>query len=258
VAGVVRSAPPGSGLRPGDRVWAAVWEGGHAELLAAAPGVVFPLSSELSFEQGAALGSNHLTAVFALRRRARLAAGETVVVLGAAGGLGTAIVAVARALGAKTIAVVSSPDKEDVARTAGADEVVVGEDWLEPVRGLTGGRGAEVVADIVGGEANLQALRATAFEGRVLILGFAAGSIPQIAANRLLLRNIDVVGVGFGASEAAQPDIVAATARELQALIDRGLRPVVGEAFPLERGAEAIRRLESRTARAKIVLTIGG
>ena len=258
VAGVVRSVPAGCTLAPGDRVWAAVEEGGHAELVAAAPDVVFPLSPELSFEQGAALGSNYLTALFALRRRGRLAPGETVVVLGAAGGLGTAMIAVARSLAARTIAIVSSAGKEEVARKAGADDVIVGDAWLERVRELTRGGGADVVADIVGGEANLQAIRATAFEGRLLILGFAAGSIPQIAANRLLLRNIDVVGVGFGAFAAAQEDIVAATARELQELIERGLRPTVGETFPLERGAEAIRRLESRAAQAKIVLTMGG
>src|SRR5256885_9924167 len=129
VAGTVRAAPPGQALEPGARVWATPDLGGFAEVVAAPAERVFPLPDDMSFEEGASLGVNYLTAVFALRRRGRLSDGETVLVLGAAGGLGTAIVAVARALGARVLAAVSRLAKADTARAAGADEVIVGHDW---------------------------------------------------------------------------------------------------------------------------------
>jgi NADPH:quinone reductase len=256
VAGFVRSAPEGTRVRTGDRVWAWVAAGGHAELVAAPPDKVFQLPDDLSFEEGASLGSNFLTALFALRRRGKLKSGETMLVLGAGGGLGTAVVAVGKTLGARVIANVSSEEKAKAARDAGADEIAVGVDFGDTVRELTGGRGVDVVADIVGGDQNLQAIRNTAPEGRVLILGFTSGSIPQIAANRLLLRNVNVVGVGLGAFISAEQSIFTTTAKELTELIDSGLRPIVGRTFPLEQGSEAVRQLENRTARGKTVLTI--
>src|SRR4051794_11936376 len=170
VGGTVRAAPPGHGLRPGDRVWATVELGGFAEVAAAPPGRVFALPDEMTFEEGASLGVNFLTAIFALQRRGTLRAGETVLVLGAAGGLGTATVSVAKALAARVIAVVSVPEKTDTARAAGADEVVVGADWRDAVLERTEGRGADVAADIVGGDETLQAVRTSAPEGRVLVL----------------------------------------------------------------------------------------
>src|SRR4051794_1545831 len=258
VAGTVRSAPAGHPLQPGDRVWAAMENGGFAEVAAAPADRVFALPEALSFEEGASLGVNFLTAVFALERRGALRAGETVLVLGAAGGLGTATIAVARALGARVLAVVSVEEKARTARAAGADEVVVGAEWREEVLALTGGRGADVVADVVGGPETLAAVRATAPEGRVLVLGFTAGEIPQIATNRLLLRNVSLVGAGLGALAATGPELLTDTAAELGRLIDDGLRPVVGATIPLERGAEAIRRLEDRTAQGKLVLTVAG
>jgi NADPH2:quinone reductase len=200
---------------------------------------------------------NFLTAIFALRRRGALAAGETVLVLGAAGGLGTATVTVAKAYGARVLAVVSSAAKAATAGAAGADAVLVGDDWRDEVLRHTGGRGADLVADVVGGDATLQALRATAPEGRVLILGFTSGTIPQVAANRLLLRNVSVVGVGLGAFVALQPSTMTETMAELGRLIDAGLRPVVGATYPLARGGDALRALERRTAAGKLVLTVG-
>src|SRR3954470_5835994 len=144
VAGTVRSAPPGHDLAPGDRVWATVELGGFAEVVAAPADRVFRLPDGLTFEEGASLGVNYVTAVFALRRRAALTAGETVLVLGAAGGLGTATVGVARALGARVLAIVSVPAKVDTARAAGADDVLVGADWRDAVLERTDGRGADV------------------------------------------------------------------------------------------------------------------
>ncbi|TMM03163.1 MAG: NADPH:quinone oxidoreductase family protein [Actinobacteria bacterium] len=257
VAGTVRSAPPGHPLGPGDRVWATMELGGFAEVVAAPPDQVFPLPNDLSFEEGASLGVNFLTAVFALGRRGALRAGETVLVLGAAGGLGTATIGVAKTLGARVVAVVSTPEKAATAEAAGADEVVVGKDWRDAVLEHTDGRGAELVADVVGGAATLQAVRAAAPEGRVLVLGFTSGEIPSIATNRLLLRNVSLIGVGLGALTTTLPDLLAETVAELRRLLERGLRPVVGGTVPLERGADAVRRLEDRTAQGKIVLTVG-
>ena len=257
VAGTVRAAPPGHHLRPGDRVWATTdGVGGFAEVVAAEPDRVWALPERLSFAEGAALGVNYLTAVFALERRAVLVADETVVVLGAAGGLGTATVGVARALGARVLAVVSVAEKAETARAAGADDVLVGEDWRDAVLERTDSRGADVVADVVGGDATLQAVRCAAPGGRVLVLGFTSGEIPRIATNRLLLRNVSLVGAGFGALAAVVPDLVADTAATLGRLLAAGLRPVVGEALPLSEGAQALRRLEERAAQGKIVLRV--
>jgi NADPH2:quinone reductase len=228
VAGVVRSAPAGHALAPGARVWASL----------------------------DALGVNFLTAVFALRRRGALQDGEDVLVLGAAGGLGSATVAVAKAMGARVIAAVSTEDKVATARAAGADEVVVGEPWRDAVLDLTGGRGAGLVADVVGGEQTLQAVRSTAPGGRVLVLGFTAGTIPEIATNRLLLRNVSLVGAGLGAFLPADPQILERCAADVLALVAAGLRPIVGATYPLERGADALRALADRSARGKLVLTV--
>ena len=256
IAGTVRSAPPGSGLEPGARVWATPDLGGFAELVAVRADRVFPLREDMSFEEGASLGVNYLTAVFALRRRGQLRAGETVLVHGAAGGLGTATIGVAKALGARVLGAVSTPAKADTPRAAGADEVVVGTDWRDEVLELTGGRGADVVADVVGGDATLQAVRSAAPEGRVLVLGFTSGEIPSLKTNRLLLRNVSLVGAGLGALAAVVDDLIDETVAELARLIGEGLRPVIGATFPLERGAEAVRRLEEREAQGKLVLTL--
>jgi NADPH2:quinone reductase len=256
VAGVVRAAPAGHPLRAGDRAWASMDAGGYASVVAVAPDRAYPLDAALSFEEGASLGVNFLTAVFALQRRAALRSGETVLVLGAAGGLGSATVSVAKAYGARVLAVVSTEAKAETARAAGADEVIAGTEWRAPVLELTGGRGVDVAADVVGGDQTLQAVRSSAPAGRVLILGFTSGDIPAVATNRRLLRNVSVVGVGLGAFVAAQPDILARTADELGRLVAGGLRPIVGATFPLEQGADALRELQGRRARGKVVLTV--
>ena len=256
VAGTVQSAPAAAGVSPGDRVWASLDHGGFAEVAVAAPGRVYPLARELTFEQGAALGVNYLTAVFALDRRAQLVEGETVLVLGAAGGLGTAIAGVAKARGARVIAVVSRDEKAQTARQAGADEVIVGPEWRDHVLSLTGGRGVDVAADIVGGDDTLQAVRTTSPGGRVVILGFTSGEIAKIAVNRLLLRNVALIGAGLGAFLPADPEILRTSADAVAELIAAGLRPVIGEVFPLGRGADALRLLGDREARGKLVLSV--
>lgn len=256
VAGVVREAPADSGFAAGERVWAAAQAGGFAELAAVEAPCVFPLDDGMSFVEGGALASNYSTAVFALDRRGRLQAGETVLVLGAGGGLGTAVTAVAKALGGRVIGVTSTAEKAEIARRAGAEDVALGSDWRDRVLELTDGRGVDVVADIVGGDETLQAVRTTAPEGRVLILGFTTGDIHAVKVNRLLLRNISVVGVGLGAFMAAEPDIWVSSGKKLTELIAVGLRPVVGATYPLEEGPRALSRLDQREALGKLVLTV--
>ena len=199
VAGRVRSAPPGSGFAEGDRVAAFPVLGGFAEVVATDPAMVFPLPDSTTYEQGAALPMNYLTCHFALRERGGLRAGETVLVHGAAGGVGTAAVQLSRAWGARVVAVVSSDDKAQVARSAGAHEVVAADGFRDAVAELTAGHGVDVVVDPVGGDRFTDSLRSLAPGGRLLVVGFTAGSIPEVRVNRLLLGNISVVGVGWGA-----------------------------------------------------------
>ncbi|HEX6518253.1 MAG TPA: NADPH:quinone oxidoreductase family protein, partial [Nocardioidaceae bacterium] len=185
LAGVVRAAPESSGVRAGDRVAGCLPYGAAADLVPLDPGSVFPLPERMTLVQGAALPMNYLTAQFALTARAGLAKGETVLVHGAAGGLGTACLQVAKGLGARTIGVVSTQEKAVTARAAGADDVVLVDGFLDAVKRLTGGRGVDVVADVVGGDLMTDSLRSLAPLGRLLVLGFTAGSIPQVRVNRL-------------------------------------------------------------------------
>jgi NADPH:quinone reductase len=258
VAGVVRAAPAGGPLAPGDRVWAYTGTGGQSAAVSVDPGRVFPLAAELDFIEGAALASNFMTAIFALGRRGHLQADETVLVLGAGGGLGSACVSVAKAIGARVIANVSTEEKAEIARRAGADEVVLGSEWRDQVMAMTEGEmGVDVVADIVGGDETLQAVRATAPEGRVIILGFTTGSIHEVKVNRLLLRNISVVGAGLGAfQETKDPDVLDDAGTELNRLIGKGMRPIVGDVYPIEEGVAAFEQLDRRAALGKIVLTL--
>jgi NADPH2:quinone reductase len=258
-AGVVRAAPEGSGLRPGDRVAAMTQGGGWAEVATAPPALTFPLPDVLDFAEGAGLVLNYHTAHFALVARGRLRGGETVVVHGAAGGVGTATLQVARGLGARTIAVVSTDEKERVAREAGAAEVVRSDGaWRDEIRELTGG-GADLVLDPVGGDRFTDSLRSLRDGGRLVVVGFTGGSIPEVRVNRLLLRNQEVIGAGWGAWMAAHPQDGRDVGAEVHRLADEGaVRPVVGGRFPLEDAAEAMRLIEGRGAVGKVVLDVAG
>ena len=259
VAGRVRSAPAGSGFTVGDRVAAFPFLGGFAELVEADPAMVFPLPDAVTYESGAALPMNYLTCHFALRERGRLAAGETVLVHGAAGGIGTAAVQLAAAWRARVIAVVSSHDKAEVARAAGAHEVVMADGFRAAVAELTGGRGVDLVVDPVGGDRFTDSLRSLAPGGRHLVIGFTAGSIPEVKVNRLLLNNLSVVGVGWGAwwtgPGGPGPHFPRRQWDDLLPLLESGaVDPVIGEVRALGEVAEALAALDERRATGKVLL----
>ncbi len=260
VAGRVRSAPSGSGFAVGDRVAAFPFLGGFAEVVEADPATVFPLPDSVTYDQGAALPMNYLTCHFALRERARLAPGETVLVHGASGGIGTAAVQLAAAWDARVLAVVSSRDRAEVARAAGADEVVLVEGFREAVAELTSGRGVDVVVDPVGGDRLTDSLRSLAPGGRHLVLGFTSGSIPEVRVNRLLLNNLSVVGVGWGAWWTGRggpgPGYLRRQWDDLLPLMESGaVDPVIGEVRALDDVVAALTALEERRATGKILLT---
>ena len=257
VAGVVRSAPEGSGLNEGDRVAAACLLGGFAEVAVAPDFLTFPLSDELDFAQGGGLVMNYHTAYFSLKMRGRLADGETVLVHGAAGGIGTATIQVAKGLGARTIAVVSSDEKEQVARDAGADEVLRSDGpWKDEAKERSGG-GVHVVIDPVGGDRFTDSLRSLAEGGRVVVVGFTGGSIPEVRVNRLLLNNTEVVGAGWGAYVMGKAEVNRQIGAEVNRLVDEGfVRPIVGRRFPLEQAREALELIDGRGATGKVVLDV--
>lgn len=257
-AGRVAHAPEGSGFNVGDRV-AFLTLGAYAEQVATAPLMTFPLPDELGYHAGAALIINYHTALFALRDRGQIKAGETVLIQGAAGGVGTAAIQIAKALGARVIAAVSSDEKAEVALEAGSDEVVFsgGDEWLARVKELTDGRGVDVVLDPVGGDHFTNNLRALAEGGRLLVVGFAGGSIPEVKVNRLLLNNVSVVGVAWGAFVGTRPDLAREIGETVNAMAVRGeIKPIIGKVFNFEDAADALRLLEDRKATGKVVLQI--
>ena len=247
-----------AGVDPEGRRVAGVSFGAFTERVAVPKFALLPLPDSVSFEQGAILGANYQSAHFALVRRGRVTRGETVLVHGAGGGVGSAAVQVAKAIGAQVIAVASDERKRQIAASAGADETVGSEeDWCREVKALTNGAGVQAVFDPVGGERLEMSLRCLAPEGRLLVVGFAAGEIPQLGANRVLLRNADVVGVNWGGMAITRPDIVAAAGADLARWLSEGqISPVVGAQYRLEDGAQALRALEQRKAAGNLVLTL--
>jgi len=252
VAGVVRAVAGEAGVEEGDRVAAFCFLGGFAEAAVAPEWLTFPLPDQLDFAQGAGLILNYHTAYFSLKIRGRLESGETVLVQGAAGGVGTASIQVAKGLGAKTIAVVSSDEKEQVARAAGADEVVRAEGFKDAVEELGG---ADLVVDPVGGDRFTDNLRSLKEEGRVVVVGFTGGSIPEVRVNRLLLNNTEVIGAGWGAYVMTKPHVCREVGAEINRLVGEGfVKPVVGARFGLDQAAEALKLIDSRAATGKVVL----
>ena len=253
VAGVVESAPPGSGFRVGQRVYASVPVGGCAETVWAQEHLVAPLPDSLSAAQGAALVVNDHTAHVALVRRAGIRPGESVLVHGAAGGLGSAAVRVAAALGARVTAVASTPQRR-AAATSGRGAPGYGPDaWLDKVRAAGG---ADIIVDPIGGDVFDASLRALAQEGRLLTLGYVSGRIPTAPVNRLLLRNCDVRGVNWGGMIAAHPELFRSTADDLAILLDKGMPPPTTVEHDLSDAQAAFTAIEQRNVIGKTVLIV--
>jgi len=254
-AGVVREAPEGSEFSPGDRVVGFGSTGAFAELAAVEEGTVFPLPEKVGFTAGACVPMNYLTMIFALVTRGQLREGETVLVQGAAGGIGTATIQLAAALGARVISVVSTPEKAEFVKSLGSHEAVLSGGFLQAVKELTGGAGVDLVVDPVGGDRFTDSLRSLAPLGRLLVIGFTAGDIPTVKVNRLLLNNIDVRGVGWGAYALPRPGFVRRQWDELMPFLESGaIDPPISGTYPLERAGEALARLEDRSVLGKVVL----
>ncbi len=258
LAGVVVEA--GDGLRgcvPGDRVIAIVGWGGFAEECVADAGRLVPLPEGMDFETGAAFLFTYETALHALRDSGRLAEGETLLVLGAAGGVGLAAVEIGKAMGARVIAAASSLEKLALCRERGADATIdyAAENLRDRVRELTGGEGADVVYDPVGGSCTEAALRATAWGGRLLVIGFASGDIPKIPANLALLKERAVVGVYWGESVKRDPEGHRRNVRQLLEWFgDCKVKPAISGRVPLEEAPAAMKRLVQRQVKGKIVI----
>lgn len=259
-AGVVLDpgSPESSGFRAGQRVAGVNLNGGAAEQVANPVIFTFALPDALSYDEGAALPMNYLTALFALEERGGLREGETVLVHGAAGGVGTATLQVAKGLGASTIAVVSTEEKAAFALAAGADEAVVGPDFKDRVKELTGGRGVDVVLDVVGGDAFTDSLRCLGEQGRILVVGFAAGQgIPEVKVNRLLLNNTDVRGVGWGAYAMTKPGYMQKQWHRLEPMFASGVvRPPIGATYDLAGFGQALVDMDERRTLGKSIVRV--
>jgi NADPH2:quinone reductase len=260
LAGRVLEAPEDSWVRPGDRISGIVWQGAMAEQALALDDFMVRIPDDMSYAQGAGIYMNYATAWYALDR-AGVAPGETVLVSGAAGGVGTCLLDLGPAFGASTVALVSSEQKAEMASRAGATHVVRtdGTDgpWLERVRELTDGRGVEVFVDQVGADLFLDLMRSLRIGGRGVVVGFAGGTIPEVKVNRLLLRNLTLTGITMDVMETEHPGTLARVRRGVQELLDKGaLHPAIGAVYPMERAADALASLEDRTAVGKIVVEV--
>jgi NADPH2:quinone reductase len=258
VAGIVSSVGVGvAGFREGQRVLAFTGFGGYADQVAVDARFAFPIPDSMDFEVAAALPIAYGTSYHALKDRAQLRSGETLLVLGAAGGVGLTAVELGKALGARVIAAASSADKLSLCRDYGADATInyAEEDLRERVKALTEGRGVDVVYDPIGGTLAEVALHSLTRFGRHLVIGFASGDIPQIAFNRLLLKQVSVMGVLWGAFAQADPASNAKNMADLLALHRAGrIRPHISESYPLDRFEEALGRVMDRKAKGKVVL----
>ena len=261
VAGVITELGTGvSGLKLGDRVLSSVGRGAYAEEVVVEADSAHPIPAAMDFVTAAAFPVAYSTSHGAFAWRGRLRAGESVLVLGASGGVGLTAVEIAKAMGASVIAAAGGAEKLAVAKRAGADHLIdyTREDLRERVKALTGGRGVDVVYDPVGGDAFDQSLRSIAWEGRIIIIGFAAGRIPQIPANLVLVKNIDVIGFFWGSYRRYKPELQAQSFQQLFRWYEEGkLKPHVSHRLPLAEVAQALDLLKTRKSTGKVVLTTG-
>ena len=261
LAGVVKEVGPDvKNVKPGDKVIAFTTFGAFAEEVKTEAARLLPMPEGMGFDAAASFILTYGTTDHALRDRAQLKAGETLLVLGAAGGVGVAALEIGKALGARVIACASSDEKLAVCREHGADETInyAGEDLRERIKALTGGKGADVIYDAVGGPYTEPAFRSIAWRGRHLVIGFAAGEIPKLPLNLALLKGAAVVGVFWGDFTRREPQAFAKSARQLARWYQEGrLKPHVSATFPLAKAADAMNLLASRKAKGKVVVIIG-
>jgi NADPH2:quinone reductase len=260
VAGIVKAVGGGvTHVKPGDRVMAIIGYGAFAEEVKVEGRRVLPLPAGMDFESAAAFGLTYATSEHALVDRGALAAGETLLVLGAAGGVGIAAIEIGKALGARVIACASTDDKLAVCRAHGADETInyADEDLRERIKALTNGNGPDVIYDPVGGPYTEPALRSIAWRGRLLVVGFAAGDIPKIPLNLTLLKGCSIVGVYWGEFTRREPQRFAESMQRLgRWYADGKLKPHISATFPLERAADALTKMANREVVGKVVLTV--
>jgi NADPH2:quinone reductase len=265
-AGTIKAVGSGvRNLKPGDRVLTMAEHGGYAEFVAIAESQCFRLPPSMSFVDAAAMALAYDTAWFALRDRARAQPGESVLVLGASGGVGLASLQLARGMGLKVLAGIANKDKEDIVRAAGADAIIdlsrpdLRDSLRQQVYEATGKKGADIILDPLGGDIFDAAIRALAWRGRLVVIGFAAGRIPTVKANYLLVKNIEVSGLQVSDYRKRLPEQMAACFKEIFALYKAGkLKPAPVKTYPLEQFAAALHDIEDRKARGRIVLTQGG
>ncbi len=259
LAGVVKAVGDGVGnVKPGDRVFAIIGHGAFAEEVAVDAKRLLPMPASMDFTTAAAFGLTYATSDHALRDRGALKSGETLLVLGASGGVGVAAIEIGKIVGARVIACASSADKLEVCRAHGADDVInyAGEDLRERIKALTNGKGPDVIYDAVGGPYTEPALRSIAWRGRLLVVGFAAGDIPRIPLNLTLLKGCAIVGVFWGEFSRREPAKFAESIRQLGAWHAEGkLKPHISQTFPLERAADALNLMAARKVTGKVVLT---
>lgn len=259
VAGVVAECAEGvDRVRPGDRVLAFARKGGgHAQEVVVPDAIVTPIPAGMDFIVAAAFPVAYGTAHFALTHRGRLSAGEVLLVLGASGGVGLAAIEIGKFLGARVIAAASTPEKLAIAREHGADEVIdyASEDLRDRVRELTDGKGVDIVFDPVGGEVFRQSVRCVGWEGRILVIGFASGEIPQVATNIILVKNVSVTGVVFGEHSWRYPQDTRRRLTQLLELFSANrLRPRVMRTYPLSDARDALAEIRDRKVSGKLVL----
>jgi len=260
LAGVVKEVGAGvSSVRPGDKVMAFTTYGAFAEEVKTDAARLLPIPEGMDFKSAAAFVLTYGTSDHALRDRGSLQAGETLLVLGAAGGVGLAAIEIGKALGARVLACASSDEKLAVCREHGADATInyAGEDLRERIKSLTEGRGVDVIYDSVGGAYSEPAFRSIAWRGRMLVVGFAAGEIPKLPLNLALLKGASVVGVFWGDFARREPKAFAGSIAQLGLWFREGkLRPHVSKIYPLEKAADALRLMAARQVKGKVVLAL--
>jgi NADPH2:quinone reductase len=264
VSGEVLSAPPASGFKTGDRVMAlldsaGLTHGGYSEIADAAPQSISRMPDKMSFEEGAGFTLVYQTGWFGLHRRANLQPGETLLVHAGAGGVGSAAIQLGKAAGATVIATAGSDEKVEVCRRLGADHAVnyKTQDFVEEVKRLTGGRGVDVVFDPVGGDVYDRSIKCIAFEGRIVIVGFTSGRIPQAATNHVLIKNYSVVGLHWGLYARRAPELIPPATRALLDLYETGkIKPHISTRLPLSEAPRALATVAEGKSTGKVILTV--